>query len=177
MSAANLSATLLNATAATNSTQTIYALSLDANGTAVQVQNSDLNAPLYFGTNVSQSLMQATVDALRPYPRGLLTNVGMLVANPALDVNTTNVAVFDRRAYHGTGAFRHGSEADLAVVWSWQQALMAAGLDRQLAYCSNSTGSNSSSIDVFVVPAVTPSWWCVCYAPVTADQSAPTRRS
>jgi hypothetical protein len=44
----------------------------------------------------------------------------MLVANPAFagpDVQ----ARFTNNAYHGT------------VVWSWQQALMVAGLDRQLA--------------------------------------------
>lgn len=33
---------------------------------------------------------------------GLLTNVGMVVANPAYDSNTTNIEVLDRTAYHGT---------------------------------------------------------------------------
>ena len=36
---------------------------------------------------------------------GLLTNVGMVVANAAYDSNTTNIKVFDNTAYHG------------AVVW------------------------------------------------------------
>ena len=116
--------------------------------------------------------MQATIDALRPYPQGLLTNVGMVVANPALDANTSNIAVFDRRAYHGTGApALFSAHADPAVIWSWQQALMAAGLARQLAYCSNST---DSSIDVYVRPPVTPSW-CSNSTFVSSVRAAQTR--
>ena len=34
--------------------------------------------------------------------QGLLTDVGMLVANPAYDSNRTNIEVLDRAAYHGT---------------------------------------------------------------------------
>ena len=45
-------------------------------------------------------------DILRSDLAGLLTNVGMVVANAAYDSNTTNIAVFDETAYHG------------AVVWS-----------------------------------------------------------
>jgi hypothetical protein len=56
---------------------------------------------------------------MRPFPAGLLTDVGLLVANPAL-ASTELQRDFSRSAYHGT------------VVWSWQQALLAAGLDRQL---------------------------------------------
>ena len=33
---------------------------------------------------------------------GLLTDVGMVVANPAYDSNTTNIDVLNRAAYHGT---------------------------------------------------------------------------
>jgi hypothetical protein len=43
----------------------------------------------------------------------------MLVANPAFAAASLQ-ASFSRNAYHGT------------VVWSWQQALFAAGLARQL---------------------------------------------
>jgi hypothetical protein len=48
-----------------------------------------------------------------------MTGVGMLVANPAF-AGASFQASFSRNAYHGT------------VVWSWQQALFAAGLARQL---------------------------------------------
>ena len=33
---------------------------------------------------------------------GLLTNIGMVVANPAYDSNTTLIDVLNRAAYHGT---------------------------------------------------------------------------
>lgn len=79
-----------------------------------QVQNSDLGFVLSYGNNVSASIMQAVVEALQPYPRGrrarsgfhgpvgvgskltgsgLLTNIGMIVSNPAYDSNTTNIQV------------------------------------------------------------------------------------
>jgi hypothetical protein len=48
-----------------------------------------------------------------------MTEVGLLVANPAFCSGALQ-AQFSRNAYHGT------------VVWSWQQALFAAGLARQL---------------------------------------------
>ena len=49
-----------------------------------------------------------------------MTDIGLLVANPAL-ASTEVQDRFTPAAYHG------------AVVWSWQQALFAAGLERQLA--------------------------------------------
>jgi hypothetical protein len=48
-----------------------------------------------------------------------MTDAGMLVSNPMLAAPDLR-REFTRFAYHGT------------VVWSWQQALMAAGLERQL---------------------------------------------
>jgi hypothetical protein len=50
----------------------------------------------------------------------LLTDAGMVVANPVF-ADAGIQARFTNHAYHGT------------VIWSWQQALFAAGLDRQLA--------------------------------------------
>ena len=51
--------------------------------------------------------------------RLLLTQPGVLVANPVFAAPGLRKE-FSRYAYHGT------------VVWSWQQALLAAGLDHQL---------------------------------------------
>jgi hypothetical protein len=59
---------------------------------------------------------------MRPFPAGLMTDVGLVVANPAFADRQVQ-ARFTPAAYHG------------AVVWSWQQALLAAGLERQLARC------------------------------------------
>jgi hypothetical protein len=49
-----------------------------------------------------------------------MTPIGLLVANPAFTDRETQ-SRFGNAAYHGT------------VVWSWQQAVLAAGLSRQLA--------------------------------------------
>ena len=57
---------------------------------------------------------------LRPFPAGLLTDAGLLVANPVF-ADATRQRQLGRTAYHGT------------VTWSWQQALLVAGLERQIA--------------------------------------------
>ncbi|KAL5483245.1 hypothetical protein ACEPAI_8475 [Sanghuangporus weigelae] len=147
---ANLSEVLLNDT--TNATEasnkTFYALSLMEDGSPVEVLHSDLGFNLLHGKNVSQELLQSVVEALQPYPRGLLTNIGMVIANPAYDSNTTNIEVLNNAAYHGT------------VIWSWQQGIMAAGLQRQLGYCTN---SSNVTVDTNPSPDTTPTW---CEAPL-----------
>ena len=64
---------------------------------------------------------------LRDFPSGLLTPSGLVVANPALSDSDILIANFTNSAYHGT------------VIWSWQLALMAEGLHRQLALCNESS--------------------------------------
>lgn len=90
---------------------------------------------------------------------GLLTNVGMLVANPAYDANRTNVAVLGRAAYHGT------------VVWSFQQGLMAGGLARQLALC----GAGAAPRVDAVPPPRAPPAWCANATFVQAVKDAQDR--
>jgi hypothetical protein len=97
------------------------ALSLDAAGNPIPVMNSDLGFELLFGMPRDTEAMARNVSALvRPFPAGLMTDVGMVVADAAYAPPALQ-PVFSRNAYHG------------AVVWSWQQALFAAGLERQLA--------------------------------------------
>jgi hypothetical protein len=76
---------------------------------------------------------------------GLLTDIGMVVANPAYDSNTTNIEVLNEAAYHGT------------VVWSFQQALMAGGLTRQLSFCGD---NRSDVVDTYTPFSTTPPAWC-----------------
>lgn len=57
---------------------------------------------------------------MAPFPAGLMTDAGLLVANLAFADRSVE-AKFGNAAYDGT------------VVWSWQQALLAAGLARQRA--------------------------------------------
>ena len=96
-----------------------HALSLDADGKPIAVVHSDMGFDLLFSRPSPWALRQISKTVMRPFPAGLLTDVGMVVANPvyaapAIQAELTN------NAYHGT------------VIWSWQQAVMAAGLQRQL---------------------------------------------
>ena len=99
---------------------TFKALSLDAAGSPVPVMHSDEGFALLFTTPAPADLERSVDTLLRPFPAGLLSPVGMVVANPAFA--SPNVQTrFTSADYHGT------------VVWSWQHAVLAAGLDRQLA--------------------------------------------
>ncbi len=116
-----------------------YALALDAAGEPLPIQHSDHGFVLAFGQPPEPYLRQIAERLTRPFPAGLMSPVGVMVANPALaapdasvvdrrrpddpgdDVRTPLRELFTAAHYHGT------------VVWSWQQALLAAGLRRQLA--------------------------------------------
>jgi len=96
------------------------AIALDERGKSVPVLHSDEGFRLLFGMPDTASLEHDVAALMRPFPAGLMTDAGLLVANPAYadrDVWTR----LGSGAYHGT------------VVWAWQQAVLAAGLERQLA--------------------------------------------
>ncbi len=95
------------------------ALSLSAAGEPIPVMHSDEGYLLLFGEPSPRTLDRIVTELTRPFPAGLMTGVGMVVANPVFCTATLQ-SQLDRNAYHGT------------VVWSWQQALFAAGLARQL---------------------------------------------
>jgi glycogen debranching enzyme len=96
-----------------------HAIALDGAGTPIPVMHSDEGFALLFADPTPQLLERAVTALMRPFPAGLMTDAGMVVANPAF-CSPAVQARFSRNAYHGT------------VVWSWQQALFAAGLARQL---------------------------------------------
>jgi hypothetical protein len=96
-----------------------HALSLTASGEPIPVMHSDEGFLLLFEDPPPQDLDRIVSVLMRPFPAGLMTGVGMVVANPVFCA-TGLQEEFTRNAYHGT------------VVWSWQQALFAAGLARQL---------------------------------------------
>ena len=98
---------------------TFHALSLDAAGRPVPILNSDEGFRLLLTEPSADELERCVAAIMRPFPAGLITDAGMLVANPML-AGPDLRREFTRFAYHGT------------VVWSWQQALMAAGFERQL---------------------------------------------
>jgi len=95
------------------------ALALGADGTPIPVLHSDEGFDLLFGMPDAVDLARAVTAVARPFPAGLFTPVGMVVANPVY-AGPAVQAELSRNAYHGT------------VIWSWQQAVLAAGLARQL---------------------------------------------
>lgn len=123
---------------------TNYAIALQGYNdlSSVDVLHSDTAFRVFF-LNASSStpeaeaqetrFINATANSLvRPFPAGLMTPQSMVVANPALSGEDVLIANFTNAAYHG------------AVVWSFQLAMMAKGLERQLARC-NAT-SNATAV-------------------------------
>lgn len=96
-----------------------HALALKSDGSHVAVINSDEGFALLLSQPPPEALEAAVTSIVRPFPAGLLTDAGMVVANPVFAPVTVQ-EMFSNRAYHGT------------VIWSWQQAMMAEGLERQL---------------------------------------------
>lgn len=96
------------------------AVSLTADGTPVPILNSDVGFSLLFGNPTRKELEYILTSIFRPFPAGLITPVGLVVASPAYAKESSLQNMFTRNHYHG------------AVVWSWQQALLAAGLRRQI---------------------------------------------
>lgn len=97
-----------------------HAISLDAGGRPVPIVNSDEGFALLLGEPSAADLDTYVTAVMRPFPAGLMTSAGLLVANPVM-ADASVQAKFTPAAYHGT------------VIWSWQQALLAAGLERQVA--------------------------------------------
>lgn len=118
-----------------NSTITFYGLALDGNNnqSLVKVMNTDDCFRLFLlnSTSVSDGdfLSQTADHILAPFPVGLRTDVGLLVANPAFGGDPIYARNFTRADYHGT------------VVWSWQLSMMAAGLEKQLLLCQDGGGN------------------------------------
>lgn len=98
-----------------------HAVALDDAGRPIPILNSDEGFVLLFTDPSYEDIVRALQGIRQPFPAGLRTPVGMVVANPAYATDPKLRDAFTRGHYHGT------------VVWSWQQALLAAGIERQLA--------------------------------------------
>ncbi|HSJ65804.1 MAG TPA: hypothetical protein VK922_18110 [Gemmatimonadaceae bacterium] len=116
-----------------------YAISLDGTGAALPVMHTDHGFVMEFTQPSDAYLVRVARTITADFPAGLMSTVGVMVANPAIaaadftvtdprdlrnpDDDVPNVKVrdiFTNSHYHG------------AVVWSWQQALLASGMRRQL---------------------------------------------
>jgi hypothetical protein len=119
-----------------------YGLAVDASinsGNAVPVMNTDDCFRLFFLNTTNQTQLSAFVkqtadNIIRPFPIGLSTGVGLVVANPAYANDADYASGFSQRDYHGT------------VVWSFQLAMMGAGLGRQLGRCETDTRPGEPSL-------------------------------
>ncbi|MGB9108556.1 MAG: hypothetical protein WCC39_07695, partial [Telluria sp.] len=109
-------------------------VALDAGGKPVPVMHSDSGFVLLFGQPAPAYLDAVAAQVLRPFPAGLRTSVGLVVANPAYGPDAVQ-RLFTRKDYHGT------------VVWSWQQAMLASGLQRQLVRTDLPTGTRAALKD------------------------------
>lgn len=116
-----------------------YGISLDKEGAPMPVMHTDHGFVMEFA-KPSDPYLYRVARAISPdFPAGLMSKVGVMVANPAIapptftvtdpkdlrkpDDDVQNVpirSIFTNSHYHG------------AVVWSWQQALLASGLRRQI---------------------------------------------
>lgn len=97
-----------------------WAVSLRADGTPVRVVHSDIGFELLFGKPEPADLDRMARIVEAPLPLGLRTPLGAVVAHSAFVPDAALAQTFSPDNYHG------------AVIWSWQQALLAAGLQRQL---------------------------------------------
>jgi hypothetical protein len=116
-----------------------YGISLDRTGLAMPIMHTDHGFVMEFAKPSNEYLARVASTLTKGFPAGLMSPVGVMVANPAVaptdftvtdpknlkdpndDVPDVNIrSIFTNSHYHGT------------VVWSWQQALLAAGIRRQL---------------------------------------------
>jgi hypothetical protein len=98
----------------------VNAIALDAQYRPIPVLNSDGGFALLLRDPPRPEVEDLVTSMLRPFPAGLLTEAGLFVANPAF-ADADSQRRLGPTAYHGT------------VTWSWHQALLAAGLERQIA--------------------------------------------
>ncbi|KAJ5157337.1 uncharacterized protein N7482_008437 [Penicillium canariense] len=129
-----------------------HALALDGynNLSQVAVMNTDdcfrhLLLNTTNDTQLTAFLNNSATNIRRTFPAGLMTSAGMLVANPAFGEDAVYAQNWTTGAYHGT------------VVWSWQLAMMAKGLEMQLGRCdltSNFTASGRGHKSQRAIPAI-----------------------
>jgi hypothetical protein len=116
-----------------------YGISLDGAGTPMPVMHTDHGFVMEFTSPSEEYLVRVASTISKDFPAGLMSEVGVMVANPAFAAATFTVtdpknlanpnddvldvtvrSLFTNTHYHG------------AVVWSWQQALLASGIRRQI---------------------------------------------
>jgi hypothetical protein len=149
----------------TNGTIIDYGLAINSTATPeiIPLTHTDTAFRHYLLNTTDDDQLTTFINAsanaiLRPFPAGLSTPIGVVVANPALSNNDVLIANFTNSAYHGT------------VVWSWQLALMAKGFERQLERCHDS--SNVTDIPSSITNATATPQFCSNKGVYTALKTA-----
>jgi len=99
---------------------TFYALSLKEDGKPVAIMNSDMAFRLFLGRPDNEEILQCLKVLSLPFPLGLKTDAGIVVANPAFSTDPADWRILNRKAYHGT------------VIWSWQMYMLELGIAAQI---------------------------------------------
>ena len=124
-----------------------HALALNGNNgqKIVKVMNTDTAFRLFLlnttdDTQLTSLLQGTALQILRPFPAGLSTDVGIVIANPVFGDAPVYARNWTTAAYHGT------------VVWGWPMAMLAKGLEHQLGRCET-TSSAAGNPQAGFVPA------------------------
>jgi hypothetical protein len=117
-----------------------HAVALEGNNnlSKVEIMNTDDCFRHFFLNTTNDAQLtafvnQSATNIKRTFPAGLMTDAGMVVANPAFGADPVYARNFTTGAYHGT------------VIWSWQLAMMAKGLENQLGRCEVEANFSVSS--------------------------------
>jgi glycogen debranching enzyme len=100
-------------------TLTVPILSFNEDGSPNVVTHSDVAFNLFYGNLSDEELDRILTFLEQPFPLGLTTPVGPIVANPILSPDPSHHKLLGFGQYHGM------------VVWSWQSAMLQFGLIRQ----------------------------------------------
>lgn len=96
------------------------AIALDEHGAPIPVMHTDVGARMLFGNPGAEELDQIADTLLAAFPAGLRTPAGTVISNPAMASGAVQ-RLLAPNEYHGANA-----------VWPVQEALVSAGLARQL---------------------------------------------
>jgi hypothetical protein len=110
-------------------------LALDASGNQVPVLNSDIVFALFDAPLPDDVLVDYLRALSLPFPLGLWTPVGPLVANPVYANNPGVNRTFGSDRYHGM------------VIWGWVQGMLELGLRKQRAWLEELSGGCGLACD------------------------------
>ena len=102
-----------------------FPVALDQNGQPVPVISSDAVFALLEGDLAPAELINILTPLLLPYPLGLWTPAGFLVASPVLSDNGRLWSELSKNAYGGS------------VIYGWQMEYLKMGLIRQILHWEN----------------------------------------